>query len=184
MIALMRVVRNAAAIVMLGVMLGCSTTGKTVAGINNFDTVKEGVLYRGAQPSKEGIATLKARGVLTVVNLRDDPASWEKDAVEGAGMKYVSIPSDASKTNPAGIEAFLRTMENGEKPVFVHCHVGRDRTGLNVAVYRIVDEGESREAAIRDLHDHGYQSLFFPGIERYLKTFDPQRYSTTAPSGP
>lgn len=162
-------------------MLGCSTTGKNVQGIHNFDTVKEVVLYRGAQPSQEGIETLKKRGVRTVVNLRDDPVSWEKEAVEKAGMKYVFIPTVAQKTDPGSIERFLKTMTDGEKPVFVHCHVGRDRTGLNVAMYRIVEAGESREAAIRDLHDHGYQWVFFPGIEKYLKKFDARRYE--APTG-
>jgi tyrosine-protein phosphatase SIW14 len=184
MISPMRAVPNTALILILGLMVGCSTTGKNIAGINNFDTVKDGVLYRGAQPSREGIQTLKAQGVRTVVNLRDDPPSWEKEAVEQAGMNYVSIPSVAHKTDPAAIQRFLQTMKDGDKPVFVHCHVGRDRTGLNVATYRIVEEGATRDAAIKDLHDHGYQWLFFPGIEKYLKSFDPAQYTTatTAPA--
>src|SRR5438270_13992801 len=74
---------------------GCATVGRSERGIDNFDEVQPGVLYRGAQPSRDGIALLKQRGVRTVINLRDDPPPWEKGAAEQAGLHYVSIPMDA-----------------------------------------------------------------------------------------
>src|SRR4051794_30814631 len=42
---------------------GCATVGKNVHGIENFDEVQSGVLYRGAQPDRTGIDHLKQQGV-------------------------------------------------------------------------------------------------------------------------
>jgi uncharacterized protein (TIGR01244 family) len=176
MIVSMRLVRSAFLITMFVGLVGCSTRGRSIQGISNFDTVTEGVLYRGGQPSREGIKSLKKQGVRTIVNLRADTLPWEKEEVEKAGMNYVFIPTLAEKTDPASIERFLRAMETEEKPVFVHCRFGRDRTGLNVAMYRIIDQGWARDEAIRELHEHGYQWAWFPGIENYLTTFDARGY--------
>src|SRR5436189_3425076 len=79
---------------------GCATVGKDVPGVKNFGEVEKGQLYRGAQPSEKGIQYLADNGIRTVVNLRDDPQKWEKQAVEKAGMQYVWIPSTASKADP------------------------------------------------------------------------------------
>ena len=87
-------------------------------------------------------------------------------------MQYVRIPQNAALIEPEKVRTFLGQMENAEKPVFVHCRQGRDRTGLAVAVYRIVAEGWDRDEAIRELYAHGYNWPLFPGIARYVRTFD------------
>jgi len=150
---------------------GCATVGKDVPGVSNFGEVEKGQLYRGAQPSEKGIHYLADNGIRTVVNLRDDPQKWEKQAVEKAGMQYVWIPSTASKADPKVVDKFLTTMRQGDTPVFVHCKAGRDRTGLNVAAYRIIHDDWDRKRAITELHAYGYNWALFPGIEKYLKTF-------------
>jgi tyrosine-protein phosphatase SIW14 len=156
----------------LALLAGCQSTGKPIPGVGNFAVADEGALYRGAQPTAQGIDTLKTRGVRTIVNLRDDPNPAEHTWVERANMLYVQIPSSASVVDPRKLEAFLEVMESSPRPVFVHCRAGCDRTGLNVAVYHIVVDHWSHEDAARDLYAHGYHWLLFPGIGRYVKTFD------------
>ena len=54
----------------------------------------------------------------------------------------------------AEVLAFLRTVIKPENaPVFVHCRNGSDRTGTMVAAYRVVVQGWSKEAAIREMRD-------------------------------
>ncbi len=162
---------------LLLVASGCATVGKDAPGINNFAEVEKNVLYRGAQPTERGIKHLSDRGVKTVVNLRADALAWEKDAVERTGMRYVWLPSLAERTDPKVVAKFLSTMRESGGPLFVHCRVGRDRTGLNVAAYRICEQGWDRPRAIRELYAHGYHWGWFPGIERYLNTFDAWRFT-------
>ena len=57
-----------------------------VAGIQNCYCVTTN-LYRGAQPTAEGMAQLKAMGIKTVVNLR----AWHSDKDKVAGTGLVSV---------------------------------------------------------------------------------------------
>jgi uncharacterized protein (TIGR01244 family) len=158
---------------------GCATKGKNIRGVENFAIVQVGVLLRGAQPTAEGIKELSHRGVKTVINLRADAKPWEKEKVNQAGMDYVFIPTVAERNDPQAIAKFLDAVRTKEKPAFVHCRVGRDRTGLEVAVWRITDCGWTKDDAIKELHEHGYQWAWFPNIERYLRTFDPKSFTPT-----
>jgi protein tyrosine/serine phosphatase len=168
---------------LLALLVGCHTVGTRQSGIDNFAVVQDGpeAIYRGAQPSEVGIQTLAARHVQTVINLRDDPVRDEQKWVEGAEMRYVQIPSSACRVEPLKVRQFLKEVQTSPRPVFVHCAQGRDRTGLEIAVYRIVVQNWSREEAIDELYAHGYHWALFPGIARYLKTFDPARFTAPAP---
>src|SRR5687768_2500725 len=165
---------------------GCASVGKPVRGIDNLAVVDPAprALYRGGQPSHEGIKTLKKMGVRTVIDLRADAVAWERSAVESAGMTYVNIPTVAWDVDPGRVEDVLETVRTCERPAFIHCRHGRDRTGLSVAVYRLVEQSDAwtRRAAIRDLYRHGYHSLLFPGIRRYLTTFEPATLVAAAPA--
>ena len=157
---------------LLALVSGCNTVGKPVTGIGNFALVEDG-LYRGAQPTFEGIQELKAKKVRTVIDLRDDRNPAERKWVEDAGMAYVNIETNASRIEPAKIATFLKDVDAAQRPIFVHCFHGRDRTGLEIAVYRIVVQDWPREAALKELYAHGYHWAVFPGIARYVRTFDP-----------
>jgi tyrosine-protein phosphatase SIW14 len=161
---------------MLLIAGGCTaSTGTRLRGIDNFAVVDPGAaaLYRGAQPSGEGWGTLAEMGVKTVIDLRDDPVPAEQGALAHAGIRYVQIPWSAGAVDPRRVATFLERVRSEPRPIFVHCRLGCDRTGLEIAAYRIVEQGWSRGDAIKELHAHGYHWMFFPGIERYLRTFDP-----------
>ena len=156
--------------------VGCHSEGKRLAGVNNFAVVDPGAVYRGAQPTAEGIQTLQSRGVRTIINLRDDPVRSEKSSVEAAGMTYVHIPTNAGRIEPEKIRQALESMRTLPRPIFVHCAVGCDRTGLEIAMYRIVIEKWERADAIRELYAHGYHWVLYPQIARYLKAFELKTY--------
>jgi uncharacterized protein (TIGR01244 family) len=161
---------------------GCQTVGRPITGVANFAAVDDG-LFRGGQPSYDGIQQLKSNGVRTVIDLRDDRNPSERMWVEEAGMAYVNIGTSANRIEPAKIATFLKEVDEAQKPIFVHCYRGRDRTGLEVAVYRIVEQGWSREAALNELYAHGYQWVMFPGIARYVRTFDPEQFKKSDDAG-
>lgn len=168
----MQAMRQLPLLLGLLLMVGCSSVGTKVPGIANFAKVDDG-LYRGAQPTREGYRTLAHRGVKTVIDLRDDALPDSRSTVETAGMRYVRIGTNAARVEPAKVRAFLQEVAAAPKPIYVHCMRGRDRTGLEVAVYRIVEQGWKREDAINELYAHGHLWALFPGIVRYVETFDP-----------
>jgi uncharacterized protein (TIGR01244 family) len=170
--------------VLLAICAGCQTSGTRERGIGNFAVVQDGPrgIYRGAQPSAAGIEMLKSRGVRTVIDLRDDARPEARKNAEAAGLTYIHIPTNAAATEPAKIRRFLDAMSTCPRPVFVHCMAGCDRTGLEIAMYRVVVENWSREDALRELYAHGYHWAVFPGIARYVKTFDATKFAAPAPA--
>ena len=91
-------------------------------------------------------------------------------------MNYICIETKAWAVEPKKIKLFLHELRTRPRPIFVHCLAGRDRTGLGIAIYRIVDQGWTRQEAIKELHAHRYNWLLYPGIEKYIRTFNPAEF--------
>ena len=164
-------------LVVLILLTGCHTAGTNVSGIRNFARVDE-TLYRGAQPTEAGIERLKEKGVRTVIDLRDDANPRERRWVESRGLAYIHIPCDPARVEVEKLRTFLLAMETADKPVFVHCRQGRDRTGLSVAAYRMMN-GWERPRAMNELYGYGHAWLFFPAIARYLRAFEPDDFRSS-----
>lgn len=105
--------------------------------IKNFGQM-DGRFYRGAQPKEGDYHDLAALGIKTVIDLRDDPTSYERRDVEQVGMRYVNIPmSDTEYPRKEEIAEFIKLVSDpAAGKFFVHCAGGRHRTGVMGAVYR------------------------------------------------
>ena len=147
--------------------------------IPRFHEVNSG-LYRGGMPGEEGLGCLQKMGVKTIVNLRDDKD--ERDIVEKLGMRYAHIPLTASKGIPdSSIREFFKIVSEPEnRPVFVHCRRGADRTGTMIAFYRIAFEGWDRERAYREARDIGLSWWYFK-LRKQIRNFDPKPFAEPIP---
>ena len=105
--------------------------------IKNFGQMDDR-FFRGGQPKQDEYKELAALGISTVIDLQDDPTSYEKQNVEALGMKYINIPmSDKDYPESAKIDQFLKLVNDPTTGKFyVHCAGGRHRTGVMGAVYR------------------------------------------------
>ena len=105
--------------------------------IKNFGQMDDR-FYRGGQPKEEDYKQLAAIGIKTIIDLRNDPAEYEKREAEAAGIRYVNIPmSDKDYPETAAIDQFLKLVDDPSTgKFFVHCAGGRHRTGVIGAVYR------------------------------------------------
>ncbi|MBP7864942.1 MAG: tyrosine-protein phosphatase [Acidobacteria bacterium] len=140
-------------------------------GVGNFHQVSPD-LYRGAQPTAEGFARLRALGIRTVVNLRW--AHSDRDLLGSTGLGYIHIPTETLLLGDREVVAFLRAVADPSKrPLFVHCAHGADRTGTLCAVYRVVVQGWSREDAIREMTAGGYGfHRGYGNLVHYLQTLE------------
>jgi protein tyrosine/serine phosphatase len=142
-------------------------------GLANFHKVDDHV-YRGAQPDDDGFSTLAGMGVKTVIDLRGNEHSEarEKQLVEAAGMRYVSIPMWGMRTPTDNqISSALKLMNDPSAgPVFVHCKRGADRTGGVVACYRIEHDHWSSSNALREARGFG-MSWYQLAIQHYVVGF-------------
>lgn len=95
----------------------------------------------------------------------------EDQMVTAAGMKFISEPLDSmgvivstfdivgpfgmEKTMDDSVKAIHESVVN-HQPIFIHCAHGNDRTGLVVALYRILYENVSPTDAYEEMHNLGH----------------------------
>lgn len=151
--------------------------------IPNFARVNDR-LYRGGQPRKDGFKKLADLGVTTIINLRgeDERALSEESKVKAAGMRYFNVPFKRhGRPTDAQIDQVLSLIDDKENGiVFIHCHQGRDRTGMLVALYRIKQDGWTDEQALDEAEQLGmrfWQSAMKNYIAEYYRAKSPRSRS-------
>lgn len=152
----------------------------SIEGVNNFGRMNER-LYRGAQPTPEGFAHLRALGIDTVVrlSLNEEAAAEEQALVESLGMRFVGLPwSTVNVPTTEHVAEFLKLVKgHPDRRIFVHCKAGSDRTGVFIALYRIVMDRWTPDQAIDEMKAFHYRYLFLPHLQEYVETF-PARLSS------
>ena len=141
-------------------------------GLSNLHRISN-ELYRGAQPVPPGYGQLKKLGIRTIVNLRMTDSDSEH--LSGSKFNYVHIEMQAWMPEKEEIIRFLKLFHEKEnKPIFVHCRHGSDRTGTMCAIYRIIIQGWTKEEAIREMMDGGYgfHYVWYPSLVTYIRALD------------
>ena len=125
-----------------------------LTGVPNLYRVS-GQLYRGDQPSPQGMQNLKNLGVKTIINLRSFHS--DRDEIGDTGLAYEHITMKAWHPEEKEAVRFLKIVTDPQRtPVLVHCQHGADRTGTMIAVYRIIVQGWSKAEAIREMTEGGF----------------------------
>jgi protein tyrosine phosphatase (PTP) superfamily phosphohydrolase (DUF442 family) len=141
--------------------------------VGNWYRVSER-LYRSAQPSPAGFGEIEARGIKSVLNLRarhDDAV-----AADGRQLTLLTVPMYAFHLNEEKVVRALSFIQTAPGPILVHCQHGSDRTGTIVALYRILYQGWSRQAAIAEMTEGGFGfHPIFSNLVEYLQTVDINR---------
>lgn len=139
-------------------------------GLSNFYKVSD-ILFRGAQPKKNGFKSLEELGIKTVVNLR--LTNSDKKIIKKYKLKYYHIPVNTIFPKKKQFNKILTIIKNKKnQPVFIHCRHGSDRTGTAVALYRIYMEKWNTETAIDEMvnGDFGYHKIHWQ-LKRFIRKF-------------
>ena len=152
--------------------------------IKNFGQM-DSRFFRGGQPKENQYQELAALGITTVIDLQDDPTSYEKQSVEALGMKYINIPmSDSRYPESAKIEQFLKLVDDPSTGKFyVHCAGGRHRTGVMGAVYRFNHYNWNYDQVYAEMKKYDFYTRWGHGkmkefVQDYANSF--QNKQTTA----
>jgi protein-tyrosine phosphatase len=155
------------------------------SGIVNFCVVTKESLWRGGKPNESGAAWLIDNGIKSIVNLEllnDDLGSLTNAKVtkgELTELAYYKVrnwepfAAVSPKLQDQHIARFLAIMEVSAKPVYVHCRSGQNRTGVNVAAYRMLVEGMDTEAAVAEMQ--AFKGHWSKVDAKYLRGIGPQR---------
>lgn len=138
-------------------------------GLRNLRAVEDGVLYRCGQPKPAELRELIGRlGLRTVIALRGsrdaaDPDEWEraeKAVCDESGAQFVTLPCNHKRPPTAEqVAEFLKVVSDQSRtPALVHCRIGRQRTGMFCALYRVHVQGVDPDEALKEMDEHGFGS--------------------------
>ena len=142
-----------------------------IEGVPNLHKISD-ALYRGAQPTAEGVKELKKLGIKTIVNLRAFHS--DKDELGNTELDCEEISFKAWHPEKEDVVKFLKIVtDKTRQPVFFHCEHGADRTGMMCAIYRIIVQVWTKEDAIEEMKDGGYgfHSIWI-NLPKYIKGLD------------
>ena len=148
-------------------------------GLTNLHKVNDG-LYRGAQPTPEGIKELEKLGIKTIVDLRFGHS--DKEILDGANVALEQIPMLAWSPKEEDVVRFLRIVtDKSRQPVFVHCQHGADRTGMTCAAYRVAVDGWTKQQAIDEMikGDFGFHAIW-TALPKFIENLDVEKVKAKA----
>jgi protein tyrosine/serine phosphatase len=166
---------------LLGLLLGVLTETLHVVLGPNLHVVIPQRIYRCAQPSERQLRHLaQAYGIRTLINLRGDcdDQEWyheEKKTAAQVGVKFVdiglwaSLPPDRDE-----MRNFVKTLDNAEYPMLIHCHQGGDRTGLASALVLLLQTNTDFNEAKKQLSlRFGHNPIGRAAVmDRYLAAYE------------
>jgi protein tyrosine/serine phosphatase len=142
------------------------------AKISRLQEVDPGV-WRGSQPSSAAdFDKLEEMGIKTIITLQwDKSVDLEKTRAKKSGIKIIQIPLNArERPGDESIEKIFKELLNPKnRPVYLHCKLGRDRTGMIFAFYRIRVQGWSAKDAYDEWIEGGFQYKFLRNMDNYFK---------------
>ncbi|MCA9790721.1 MAG: dual specificity protein phosphatase family protein [Candidatus Eremiobacteraeota bacterium] len=138
--------------------------------VANFDQVEPG-LYRGGQPTSQGVDWLLAHGIDHEVDLRGSDADNQWLPTSWKNMQRHSIPvADFEAPTFAQVEEFVKLIDDpANRPVFVHCKAGVGRTGVMIACWRVA-RGATAEEAIDQERINSYHGTL--AQEDFVREFE------------
>jgi protein-tyrosine phosphatase len=141
------------------------------AAPENFHQV-DSRIWRSAQPKASDFADLKKLGITEMLNLRE----WHDDAAEAKGtpMHLHHVAMNAGSVRETQLVRAVSILRDSRNPILVHCWHGSDRTGIVVALYRMMVQGWPREKAIAEFTEprFGYHAGTYPQLRTYLEKVD------------
>ena len=112
-------------------------------------------LYRSDQPTAEGMKNLKRLGIKTIINLRS--LYSDSGQIKGTGLLVEELSVNVWHIEDADVVRVLRIIRKRENgPFLIHCSYGADRVGVMIAMFRVVEQGWTKEDAIQEMVNGGY----------------------------
>ncbi len=113
-------------------------------------------LYRSEQLQSNDLEQLQALNIKTVVNLRS--SNKDQKVLVSPELTLVHVPMRAWAVKEEQVAEALWQIRKAERKgsVLFHCYHGSDRTGLVLAMYRIVYQNWTIADAHKEMKEGGY----------------------------
>ncbi len=147
--------------------------------VKRFAVVEPGGLYRGAYaepwPLRRMIEKHGIRHILCLMSYPSDDSRRHKEqtvaAETGATLRELPMPGNGC----AGFALLDRAADfiadPANRPLFIHCAAGVQRTGASIAAYRMRHQGWTYEQAIAEAEQNGLNRRKNPELYEHLRRY-------------
>ncbi|MBK7746104.1 MAG: dual specificity protein phosphatase family protein [Candidatus Obscuribacter sp.] len=134
------------------------------ADLPNFHQVHP-YLYRGGEPTSQGLKELKEKGIKTIIDLRAETPMSRQERAEAKtlGLDYINLPMSDKAPTDKQVKTFIdttRLARDNSAPVFVHCAHGSDRTGCLIGIWRVTEDNYSYDQAYKEMRKYWFGPKF------------------------
>ena len=170
--------RNAAIIAGMGVLGGFFVVNGVIPNLvpKNFDVVEPGKVYRSGELTSGAMErVIQDNDIALVIDLGahhtgSDGAKREARTVEVLGVERILLPLFGDGTgDPNRYVEALRRMREADGAVLVHCAAGAQRTGVAIALYRMIEDGWLMDEALAEAQKYGYDPADNPKLRAYIE---------------
>jgi len=135
----------------------------TLEGVNGTVFHYDEGLYRGGDiATQKGMDELKRLGVKTVFSVT--PTEQEREFALRSGIRLVEVLFTKSGVPQHKLPVYLKEMKEAEKPLYVHCHSGKNCGGALLAAYRVHVQGWDFEKARSEFVSLGGKDSKYPAL--------------------
>lgn len=137
---------------------------QTIGRLKNIYKIDEDI-YRSEQPGKNDFISLEKIGLAEVLSLR---RFWNDNRkARKTDLKLHHVSMKAGKIHEHDIIKALRVINERKGPLLIHCWHGSDRTGVLIAMYRLVFQNWSKNDAINEMTkgDFGFHAVYVNIVE-------------------
>jgi len=128
-------------------------------------------IYRSDQPDSLDLTALNNMGVKSLLNLRRH--HMDAQFMGKTDLNLFTVKMNAHHFTDEQIIEALKVLKTSPKPLVVHCLHGSDRTGVVLAMYRLVFQNWTKEQALDEFKNGGYGfHKIFINIPAYIKKVD------------
>jgi tyrosine-protein phosphatase SIW14 len=121
---------------------------QTIGHLRNVYKIDEGI-YRSEQPDQNDFIALEKIGLCEVLNVR---RLWtDKKKTRKTELKLHHISMKAGDIKEREVVRALKIIDDRKGPILIHCWHGSDRTGMLVAMYRLVFQNWTKDDAIHEM---------------------------------
>ena len=143
--------------------------------IIRFAQVDDGI-YRGSTPKSDAdFEFLKSKHIKYVMDLEFIPflSVQERRKAKKYGITYISALINGSPIPPSEkhVNRILLVLQDKRfRPIYFHCALGRDRTSLIAALYKMYFRRMSRQDAWQEMKSFGFKdSWTLRGLKNYFE---------------
>ncbi len=128
-------------------------------------------IFRSEQPNEKGFKVLDSLKIKSILSLR---SSYKDSKLSGKTVfEFYQVGMSADSFSDNEIIEALKIIKKSPKPLLIHCVHGADRTGVVIAMYRIIYNAWSKEEALKEMKkgDFNFHKVY-QNIIDYIKNVD------------